>query len=99
MAWETDKDPMTPEKATKLKAHEYIMRFKNMGISWEKSKLAAIVLVLELKAQYLRRFTGTEEQKQRLLPKFITGESILGIAMTEPDAGSDFCVCPLPVRD
>jgi acyl-CoA dehydrogenase len=32
---------------------------------------------------------GTEEQKQRLLPKFITGESILGIAMTEPDAGSD----------
>jgi acyl-CoA dehydrogenase len=32
---------------------------------------------------------GTEEQKQRLLPKFVTGESILGIAMTEPDAGSD----------
>lgn len=32
---------------------------------------------------------GTEEQKQRFLPKFITGESILGIAMTEPDAGSD----------
>jgi acyl-CoA dehydrogenase len=32
---------------------------------------------------------GTEEQKQRLLPKCIAGETILGIAMTEPDAGSD----------
>ena len=32
---------------------------------------------------------GTEEQKQRFLPKLISGESILGIAMTEPDAGSD----------
>jgi acyl-CoA dehydrogenase len=32
---------------------------------------------------------GTEEQKARLLPKCISGESILGIAMTEPGAGSD----------
>jgi alkylation response protein AidB-like acyl-CoA dehydrogenase len=32
---------------------------------------------------------GSEEQKQRLLPACIRGESILGIAMTEPGAGSD----------
>ena len=32
---------------------------------------------------------GTEEQKARLLPKCISGEHVLGIAMTEPDAGSD----------
>lgn len=32
---------------------------------------------------------GTEEQKARLLPGAITGEKILGIAMTEPAAGSD----------
>jgi acyl-CoA dehydrogenase len=32
---------------------------------------------------------GTEEQKRRLLPKCVSGETILGIAMTEPDAGSD----------
>lgn len=32
---------------------------------------------------------GTEEQKQRFLPKFITGEWITAIAMSEPDAGSD----------
>jgi alkylation response protein AidB-like acyl-CoA dehydrogenase len=32
---------------------------------------------------------GTQEQKARLLPKCISGEAILAIAMTEPGAGSD----------
>jgi alkylation response protein AidB-like acyl-CoA dehydrogenase len=32
---------------------------------------------------------GTAEQKQRFLPKFVTGEWITAIAMSEPDAGSD----------
>lgn len=32
---------------------------------------------------------GSEELKQRLLPKCISGATILGIAMTEPSAGSD----------
>lgn len=32
---------------------------------------------------------GTEEQKQRLLPGCVSGEKILAVAMTEPDAGSD----------
>jgi alkylation response protein AidB-like acyl-CoA dehydrogenase len=32
---------------------------------------------------------GTEEQKQRWLPKCVSGENILAIAMTEPGAGSD----------
>jgi alkylation response protein AidB-like acyl-CoA dehydrogenase len=31
----------------------------------------------------------TEEQKQRWLPKFCTGELITAIAMTEPSGGSD----------
>ncbi|HTS29403.1 MAG TPA: acyl-CoA dehydrogenase family protein [Bryobacteraceae bacterium] len=39
-------------------------------------------------APYLDRL-GTEEQKQRLLPRAVSGESILAIAMTEPAAGSD----------
>ena len=37
---------------------------------------------------YFRRF-GTEEQRERFLPKCVTGEHILAIAMTEPGAGSD----------
>lgn len=32
---------------------------------------------------------GTEEQKQRWLPKCVSGEHILAIAITEPGAGSD----------
>ncbi len=37
---------------------------------------------------YLTRF-GNEEQCARLLPACVSGESVLAIAMTEPDAGSD----------
>ncbi|MCB1688964.1 MAG: acyl-CoA dehydrogenase family protein [Halioglobus sp.] len=37
---------------------------------------------------YLTRF-GNEEQCQRLLPGCVSGERVLAIAMTEPDAGSD----------
>ena len=32
---------------------------------------------------------GTEEQKQRWLPKCISGEHVLAVAITEPGAGSD----------
>jgi alkylation response protein AidB-like acyl-CoA dehydrogenase len=34
-------------------------------------------------------YLGSDEQKARILPKCITGDTILGIAMTEPGAGSD----------
>ena len=37
---------------------------------------------------YLTRF-GNEAQWERFLPKCVSGEYILAIAMTEPDAGSD----------
>ena len=37
---------------------------------------------------YLASF-GTEEQKQKYLPKCVTGELITAIAMTEPGTGSD----------
>jgi alkylation response protein AidB-like acyl-CoA dehydrogenase len=33
--------------------------------------------------------TGTEEQKKRFLPKFATGEIRGGLALTEPDCGTD----------
>jgi alkylation response protein AidB-like acyl-CoA dehydrogenase len=42
----------------------------------------------DIVAPYLIRL-ATEEQKQRWMPKFCTGELITAIAMTEPGAGSD----------
>jgi alkylation response protein AidB-like acyl-CoA dehydrogenase len=42
----------------------------------------------DLVIPYLLRFAN-EEQKQRWLPKLVTGEAIASLAMTEPDAGSD----------
>ena len=32
---------------------------------------------------------GTEEQKELILPQLVSGEAIMGTAITEPDAGSD----------
>lgn len=39
-------------------------------------------------AHYLNTY-GNEEQKQRWLPRVISGDAVLAIAMTEPGAGSD----------
>ena len=37
---------------------------------------------------YIDRF-GSQDQKKRFLPGCVSGEKILAVAMTEPDAGSD----------
>lgn len=42
----------------------------------------------DILAPYIWDF-GTEEQKRKYLPRCATGELILAIAITEPDAGSD----------
>ncbi len=48
---------------------------------------------------YLVRY-GSEEQKERYLPGAIRGEILLGIAMTEPGAGSDLAaISTRAVRD
>jgi alkylation response protein AidB-like acyl-CoA dehydrogenase len=39
-------------------------------------------------AEFLRLF-GTEVQKQQVLPELVSGEAIIGTAITEPDAGCD----------
>jgi alkylation response protein AidB-like acyl-CoA dehydrogenase len=40
-------------------------------------------------APYIYKY-GTEEQKERILPKLVSGEWVGALAMTEPSAGSDF---------
>jgi alkylation response protein AidB-like acyl-CoA dehydrogenase len=66
-------------------------RFEQIMIEETQYALCAdwyATLHSRLVAPYLKRF-GTSEQQQRFLPKCITGETILAVAMTEPDAGSD----------
>ena len=46
------------------------------------------LFVHNIAIHYLMAF-GTKEQKQRWLPRLVTGELIGGIAMTEPGTGSD----------
>jgi acyl-CoA dehydrogenase len=47
---------------------------------------------------YLDRF-GSEEQKMRFLPKCVSGEHILAVAMTEPGAGSDLAGMRTTLRE
>jgi acyl-CoA dehydrogenase len=53
-----------------------------------RAEVPASTLVHCLVAHYLLD-CGTEEQKRRWLPRMASGELFAGIAMTEPDAGSD----------
>jgi len=66
-------------------------RFEQIVIE-ETIRHGDIGLFLSLHSRLVGRYIdhlGSEELKTRLLPKCISGETILGIAMTEPNAGSD----------
>lgn len=64
-----------------------------------KAELPSATGVHTIVAHYIDAF-GTEEQKQRWLPKLVTGELFAGIAMTEPGCGSDLkAVRTRAVRD
>ncbi len=65
--------------------HEAIIA-EQMG--WKGIDGFGITLHNGIIAPYIESF-GTEEQKQKYLPKIATGEIITAIAMTEPGTGSD----------
>jgi alkylation response protein AidB-like acyl-CoA dehydrogenase len=50
--------------------------------------IAIAVLATCFGAEVIQAF-GTEEQKKTYLPPLVTGEAVMGSALTEPDAGSD----------
>ena len=49
---------------------------------------AGITLQSDIVAEYIEKY-GSPEQREKYLPKMVTGEVITAIAMTEPGAGSD----------
>jgi acyl-CoA dehydrogenase len=66
-------------------------RFEQVVIE-ETIRHGDIGLFLTLHSRLVGPYIGhlaTESLKQRLLPRCISGETILGVAMTEPGAGSD----------
>ena len=64
---------------TVIKAEEYSKR----GLNCIFSRLSGDVV-----APYIAE-NGTEEQREKWLPKIVKGETVLGVCMTEPDHGSD----------
>jgi alkylation response protein AidB-like acyl-CoA dehydrogenase len=63
------------------------------------AEAVAFSLQNDIVLPYLTDLT-TAEQKQRWLPGVVTGETVLGIAMTEPGAGSDLAgIRTTAVRD
>lgn len=47
-----------------------------------------LIISLQALAATIQKF-GSDEQKERILPRFVSGEIIGSMALTEPDAGSD----------
>ena len=80
--------PMIPEEyggvgtdfVSNCIVNEEIGRSGCTGLGW--------TLHNDITVPYIVRY-GSEEQKQKYLPRCITGELITAIAMTEPGAGSD----------
>ena len=64
----------------------YAMIFEEVSRGWMGA--AGILGTHSVMCDVLARF-GTEEQKLRILPKLATGEHRGGLALSEPDAGSD----------
>ncbi|WP_084419891.1 acyl-CoA dehydrogenase family protein [Henriciella litoralis] len=63
----------------------------NAVVAEENSYADSMVMVTlqsDVVVEYLVHY-GSEEQKQTWLPRCVSGETILAIAMTEPGAGSD----------
>jgi alkylation response protein AidB-like acyl-CoA dehydrogenase len=76
----------------------YSMVIEELARAW--ASLALIVAVHTSVGTLPILQFGTDEQKERFLPKLATGESIGGFALTEPDAGSDAgAIKTVAVRD
>jgi len=61
---------------------------EELGRSTSGGFAITVLVHTDLAAPYVTKF-ASDDQKERWLPKFATGEMITAIGVTEPDAGSD----------
>lgn len=67
-------------KATSMLVSERAAKCASVSVSWgAHTGIGTLPIV----------YYGTEEQKQKFLPRLATGELLAAYALTEPDAGSD----------
>jgi acyl-CoA dehydrogenase len=68
-------------------------------LAWARAHALMMALHSDICVPYITAY-GTEEQKQRYVPRAVSGDMIMGVAMTEPGAGSDLAaVQTKAVRD
>ena len=80
-----------------LSAATYARIIENISVVW--MSLSGIINSHLIMAAAVQR-AGTPEQKKRYLPRFASGEIRGGLALTEPDCGTDLqAVRTLAVRD
>jgi hypothetical protein len=61
---------MTREEYSKKKAHEILMRFKDIGLPWHRAKDAAMLHVLLLQEQFIKKHTGNAADRVRAVQAF-----------------------------
>lgn len=70
---------------------------EELGRSTSGGFAITVLVHTDLATPYVTNF-GSDEQKERWLPKFASGEMITAIGVTEPDAGSDVAAIKTTAR-
>lgn len=70
---------------------------EELGRSTSGGFAITVLVHTDLATPYITNF-GSDEQKDRWLPKFASGEMITAIGVTEPDAGSDVAAIKTSAR-
>ncbi|PMS15088.1 acyl-CoA dehydrogenase [Trinickia dabaoshanensis] len=65
----------------------------------QRSGLADFALAMQGLGSGAISLAGTEQQKQRYLPRVASGQAIAAFALSEPDAGSDVAALSLAARE
>ena len=65
----------------------------------QRSGLADFALAMQGLGSGAISLAGTEQQKQRYLPRVASGQAIAAFALSEPDAGSDVAALALAARE